>query len=422
MPMLKIISFAALLYMSSAASADSDAVSEAAELIRVMGLEQGFEPTMSQMLEVQLQQYPAMVPYRHVLLKFYGEHMSFEALKPDILRLYAEAFTAAELREIRHFYQTEVGRKVIATMPMLMAKSAELGSAHLQDNMGELYAMIDEVAASPLQEPRPENDAGRRFPGRPPSDEPFPEMAETDLSELPREAMSHAEIAEVNKRCEGYRYGMHGYPDDQALAVKWCTQSAELDNPYGQSILGALYYNGAGVPQSYRDALYWFTLAANRGMPYASFVLFQMYQRGQGTEIDQDTAFMYLSRSAELGGEEAKNVFAEFKAQVQVPDPSEDEIQKLLDTQGVAKFAPTYPLAAQAFGIEGYVIVAYCIGVDGRPMNIRVIESVPQGLFDEASIAATENFHYAPTLEDGVAVERHGVQNKFTFKLDPPAD
>ncbi|QIB65146.1 energy transducer TonB [Kineobactrum salinum] len=88
----------------------------------------------------------------------------------------------------------------------------------------------------------------------------------------------------------------------------------------------------------------------------------------------------------------------------------------------MAKFAPTYPPAAQGAGIEGYVIVEYCVDFDGRPMNIRVIESVPEGLFDEASIAATKNFHYLPALDEGVPVERHGVQNKFTFELEPPVE
>ncbi|QIB65147.1 sel1 repeat family protein [Kineobactrum salinum] len=181
--------------------------------------------------------------------------------------------------------------------------------------------MIEAEAGEPLQAALIEEGAGVLSPDLDIPEFPFPETTETDFEGVETGGLSPSEIAEVNKRCEGYRYGTPGYPKDQELAFTWCTQSAELGDPYGQSILGALYYTGEGVEQSYRDALYWFTLAANRGMPYAAFALFQMYLEGNGTKVDQRTAFMYLSRSAELGGKEAMEVFAQIKAQTTSPLP-----------------------------------------------------------------------------------------------------
>lgn len=222
----------------------------------------------------------------------------------------------------------------------------------------------------------------------------------------------------IHKRCEGHRYGANGYEKDEDEAFVWCTKSAELGGAAGLSILGALYYHGEGVQQSYRDALFWYTLAANRDMPYAALGLFYMYLNGQGTEVDKVAAFMYLSRAANLGNNEAKAILADIEAESVLKAPSEEEVQAALRSKGVAKFAPVYPQAAQALSMEGYVVVSYCVDRDGQVTNLQVVESMPKGLFDAASISAAEHFRYVPELVNGTPVERHGVQNKFTFSLD----
>lgn len=239
------------------------------------------------------------------------------------------------------------------------------------------------------------------------------------IKEHETDGPSHSlnDTAEAHLRCEGYRYGERGYPEDHEQAFRWCTESAELGDPGGQSILASLYYFGLGAEQNYRDALYWYTLAANRRKPYAALTLSYMYFYGQGTDVDVETAYMYLSRSADLGNEEAQELLDLYKDNPAQPVPSEGEIQALLDKHGVAKVAPVYPIHAQRLGLEGYVIVDYCIDREGRTHNIWIIESVPEGVFDSAALAAAKHFRYQPEIVNGEPMERHGVQNKFTFEL-----
>ena len=97
--------------------------------------------------------------------------------------------------------------------------------------------------------------------------------------------------------------------------------------------------------------------------------------------------------------------------------PDEERTQKILAEHGIVKVAPIYPRLAQMTGIEGYVIVSYCVDREGKTTNIRVVDSVPLGVFDAASIAAAQYFRYTPELENGLPVERHGVLNKFTYEL-----
>ena len=67
--------------------------------------------------------------------------MSWASLKPEFLKIYSEAFSAKELREINEFYSTDTG-KTIQSMPSLMAQGGQIGAARVQANIGELQEMI----------------------------------------------------------------------------------------------------------------------------------------------------------------------------------------------------------------------------------------------------------------------------------------
>ncbi len=54
---------------------------------------------------------------------------------------------------------------------------------------------------------------------------------------------------------------------------------------------------------------------------------------------------------------------------------------------------------------KGYVVVRFSIGVNGRVSNLEVVESEPQGVFDDAAQNAVRKWVYEPRKENGVAVE-----------------
>ncbi len=134
------------LCLSSVCLAASEAEKEAEKLLNSMGLEQVLEQSISQMLDIELQQNAALTPYKGVMLQFFSKHMSYESLKPSMLKLYAETFTVAELQQLNQFYATDVGKKTIEKMPMLMAEGAKMGAARVQENIGELQTMIQAEA------------------------------------------------------------------------------------------------------------------------------------------------------------------------------------------------------------------------------------------------------------------------------------
>lgn len=135
-----------LLIMQGHVFADNSAKKEAEILLNTMGMETALEQSIEQMLNIQLQQKPSLAPFKQVMLKFFKKYMSFESLKPDMINIYADAFTASELQDINAFYRTPTGSKTIKLLPGLMAKGGQLGARRVQDNIKELQQMIKDEA------------------------------------------------------------------------------------------------------------------------------------------------------------------------------------------------------------------------------------------------------------------------------------
>ena len=130
------------LGVSSMSFADAASEKEAEKLLNMVGTQEVMEQSMSQMLDIQLQQNPALAPYKGVMMEFLNENMSYESLKPELIKMYSEEFTSSELREINAFYSTDVGIKSIEKMPTLMMQGGQLGATRVQENIGDLQAMI----------------------------------------------------------------------------------------------------------------------------------------------------------------------------------------------------------------------------------------------------------------------------------------
>lgn len=98
------------------------------------------------MVNLMLQQQPNIAPYHETILLFLKKHMSFQALKPDLISIYAESFTEQEPKELTLFYQTTPGQKAIKVMPSLVQKGVQLGSQKLIEHKQELADMINAAA------------------------------------------------------------------------------------------------------------------------------------------------------------------------------------------------------------------------------------------------------------------------------------
>jgi len=84
----------------------------------------------------------------------------------------------------------------------------------------------------------------------------------------------------------------------------------------------------------------------------------------------------------------------------------------------IVKVAPNYPALAARRGIEGFVILEYTVTHQGTTKDIVVIEAKPSSIFNRDAIRSAMRYKYKPRMQDGVAVDVHGVRTKIIFQME----
>jgi len=139
---ITLASFSATL--KAAEAPITPATQAAYDLFEAMDLPHTYAQILIKMVDIQIQQNPKIGPLRHVMLSFFDKYMGWDSMREDMAKIYASKFTAAELLELKAFYETPVGKKAAILLPELSAAGAALGQRKVQENMGELKRMITE--------------------------------------------------------------------------------------------------------------------------------------------------------------------------------------------------------------------------------------------------------------------------------------
>lgn len=96
------------------------------------------------------------------------------------------------------------------------------------------------------------------------------------------------------------------------------------------------------------------------------------------------------------------------------PDRAPDE----QDSPAWSRMPPQYPAAALRRNLNGVTIVRFDTDVRGRPENLEIVFSVPEGtMFDRESIRAVQAWRYQSGAEDGERVRREAVETTLRFTL-----
>ncbi len=75
-----------------------------------------------------------------------------------------------------------------------------------------------------------------------------------------------------------------------------------------------------------------------------------------------------------------------------------------------------YPPRAKAKGVRGYVVLSLLIGVTGEIEQVSIIESFPDGVFDEAVLQGVRQWKFTPAMYQGKAV-RAWARQRVRFDL-----
>lgn len=76
----------------------------------------------------------------------------------------------------------------------------------------------------------------------------------------------------------------------------------------------------------------------------------------------------------------------------------------------------TYPPRAKAAGTTGHVLLSLLIGPTGRVEQVRVLESQPAGVFDDAAVAGVQQWRFEPASYRGENV-RVWARQRVRFDL-----
>ncbi|HEY0964031.1 MAG TPA: energy transducer TonB [Pseudomonadales bacterium] len=88
------------------------------------------------------------------------------------------------------------------------------------------------------------------------------------------------------------------------------------------------------------------------------------------------------------------------------------------DAVPLVRINPTYPPRAAANGDEGWVRVQFDITASGSVTNVMAVESEPGTVFDAAAVEAVARWRYNPSIVNGEAVDRVGMQTLLRFTLE----
>lgn len=125
------------------------------KLLGLTAMQRKIEASVDNVLALQLRQSPALQAHEDVVRDFLEKYMGWEGLKEDIVAMYMQTFTEAELDEINAFYSTPAGQKLIARLPDLIQQRDRLAMQRLQEHAGELQQAIESSSSTNVEKQTP---------------------------------------------------------------------------------------------------------------------------------------------------------------------------------------------------------------------------------------------------------------------------
>jgi hypothetical protein len=144
----KLAAFSVALFLftahSSAQTAPTSHDQAVLDFLEVIGIEKTMRAASNAVVMGLIQVNPPLAPFRDVMVEWANKHITWKAAAPEITKLYKDAFTEAELRDVIAFYRTPTGQKVLLKLPEVMQQGAAIGAKLALAHTPELEQMLTE--------------------------------------------------------------------------------------------------------------------------------------------------------------------------------------------------------------------------------------------------------------------------------------
>ncbi|HEX2092383.1 MAG TPA: DUF2059 domain-containing protein [Longimicrobiaceae bacterium] len=127
---------------SAAQEATPARLRAASELVDAMNMQKIMGETAEATLRSQMQGNPMMAQFEDIMREFMAKALNWEEIRGDFVRIYAETYTEDELRQLRAFYQTPLGQRLLATQAVIAGKSTEVSNRRMQQFLPEMQQRI----------------------------------------------------------------------------------------------------------------------------------------------------------------------------------------------------------------------------------------------------------------------------------------
>ena len=128
----------------------------AEELLVLMDTQKNIEKSFEMVKQMQFSQLQKMAPQAEGSSKqaqsmmqetmdMISKEMSWDKIKNDYIKIYADTFTEKDLKGIIRFYKTPIGQKFIEKTPELMRRSMEISQKQMRELMPKIQKMIKET-------------------------------------------------------------------------------------------------------------------------------------------------------------------------------------------------------------------------------------------------------------------------------------
>lgn len=141
---LGLAAFVAVESLSHADDASHRAAVE--KLFVAINMEKTHAATLENIVQQQARTNPAMAALQPTMREFLDKYMGWKVVKDDMVKIFQEGFTEAEVGELNKFYDTAAGKKTIEQIPLLMSKGMVAAQERMKEHLPELQATLKAAA------------------------------------------------------------------------------------------------------------------------------------------------------------------------------------------------------------------------------------------------------------------------------------
>nr|MBF0684324.1 DUF2059 domain-containing protein [Pseudomonas sp.] len=158
---LRTLGFCGALFLSLfSAHASADSASHAAEAERFLKLAKADRltvPVYAQVQQMFAQRFAetqapeskkaSLERYQSKADAELDKAIGWDKLKPELIAIYTSEFSENELEELNEFYDSALGKKMLAKLPELNARSAQLTQSKLESAVPQVNKLLADMTA-----------------------------------------------------------------------------------------------------------------------------------------------------------------------------------------------------------------------------------------------------------------------------------